>query len=296
MRYFVTGASGWIGSAVTTELLAAGHDVVGLVRSDASADAVRRLGAQVRRGDLADPAGLAAAAAESDGVVHLAYVHDFSRMDDAAAADRAAIDAMGDALAGSGRPLLIASGVLGLGRPGEVATERRIPDPAVHPRVANAARALALAERGVRSIVMRFAPTVHGAGDHGFVAALVGIAREHGESAFIGDGSNRWPAVHRQDAATLVRLALTGAPGGSVFHAVAEPGVAARDIATAIGAGLGLPVTSVSAGDAAAHFGWMAMFFGAGGTVSNDLTREQLGWTPMHPTLLEDLASGAYFA
>lgn len=295
MRYFVTGASGWIGSAVTTELLAAGHEVVGLARSDASAEAVRRLGADVRRGELGDPAGLADAAAESDGVVHLAFMHDFSRMGDAAAADRAAIDAMGTALAGSGRPLLIASGLMGLSGPSGPATERDTADPSVHPRIANAQLALSFAERGVRPIVMRFAPTVHGAGDHGFVATLVRIAREHGQSAYIGDGSNRWPAVHRQDAATLVRLALAEAPAGSVFHASAEPGIATRDIATAIGHGLGLPVTSVEPEAAADHFGWMGMFFGADCAASSDLTRQQLSWTPTHPTLLEDLATGAYF-
>jgi nucleoside-diphosphate-sugar epimerase len=256
---------------------------------------VRGLGADVRRGGLDDPAGLAEAADASDGVVHLAFIHDFSRMGDAAAADRAAIDAMGTAPAGSGRPLLIASGLMGLTGPSGAATERDTADPSVHPRIANAQLALSYAERGVRPIIMRFAPTVHGAGDHGFVAVLVDIARERGTSAFIGDGGNRWPAVHRQDAATLVRLALSDAPAGSVWHASAESGIPTRDIATAIGAGLGLPVIAVEPEAAAAHFGWMGMFFGADCAASSDLTRQQLGWTPTHATLLDDLATGAYF-
>ena len=295
MRILVTGASGWIGSATVTELLAAGHQVVGLARSDTSAATVEALGADVVRGGLDDPAGLGAAARDVDGVVHLAYIHDFSRMEDAAVADRRAIEAMAEPLAGTGGPLLIASGVVGLAQ-GRPSTEEDAPDPASHPRSATATYKVGLAEQGIRSGVVRFAPTVHGAGDHGFVSVLVGIARERGVSAYVGDGSSRWPAVHRLDAARLVRLAVEDAPAGSVVHAVAEEGVPAKDIAEAIGAGLGLPVASVDPEDAMEHFGWMGRFFGADLPTSSALTRERYGWTPTHPTLLQDLASGSYLA
>ena len=213
MRYFVTGASGWIGSAVVAELLEAGHEVVGLARSDASAERVRALGADVHRGELDDLESLVAGAAASDGVVHLGYNHDFSRMGEAAQTDLAAINAIGGALEGTDRPLLIASGTLGLAT-GRVATEEDAADPSSHPRIAGAQAALGFAERGVRSIVTRFAPTVHGPGDPGFVAVLVAKARETGVAGYVGDGSNRWPAVHRLDAARLVRLAVEGAPAG----------------------------------------------------------------------------------
>jgi nucleoside-diphosphate-sugar epimerase len=294
MRIFVTGASGWIGSAVTAELLGAGHQVVGLARSDRAAATIEALGAEVRRGALDDLDALRAGAADSDGVVHLGYNHDFSRMGEAAQTDRAAITALGDALAGSDRPLLIASGVAGLGgeRP---ATEQDAGNPATSPRVANAAATLAYAERGVRSGVIRFAPTVHGDGDHGFVAVLVGVAREKGVSAYVGDGAARWPAVHRQDAAALVRLAVEQAPAGAVLHAVAEEGVPTRDIAEAIGRGLGLPVASVPAEQAQAHFGWIGMFFGLDSRASSEGTQRLLGWRPTHPGLIADLDAGYYF-
>ena len=295
MRIFVTGASGWIGSAVVRELLQAGHQVVGLARSEEASARVAALGADVRRGDLQDTTSLAQAAADSDGVVHLGYSHDFSQMAEAAVLDRGAIEAMGTALEGSGRPLLFASGVLGLAV-GRLATEDDVPDPAVHPRVGNAVAAAALADRGVRPVAVRFAPTVHGAGDHGFVAVLAQVARERGVSAYVGDGANRWPAVHRDDAGRLVRLALDGAPAGSAVHAVAEEGVPARAIAEAIGRGLGLPVESVPADRAAEHFGWIGGFFAADCPVSSDRTRELLGWEPTGPTLLEDLDAGHYTA
>jgi len=213
MRVFVTGASGWIGSTVVSELLTSGQQVVGLARSDAAAARVTRLGAEVLRGDLDDLDSLRAGAASSDGVVHLGYNHDFSRMAQAARTDLQAIDAIGTILAGTGRPLVIASGTLGLA-PGRVGTEQDVPDIRSHPRVASAQAAQAMAERGVRSVIVRFAPTVHGEGDHGFMATLVAIARDKGVSGYIDDGANRWPAVHRLDAGSLVRLAVIDAPAG----------------------------------------------------------------------------------
>jgi nucleoside-diphosphate-sugar epimerase len=292
MKLFVTGASGWIGSAVTADLLAAGHQVVGLARSDEAAARVEAAGAEVRRGDLADTAGLSEAAAASDGVVHLGYHHDFSRMTEAAELDRAAIEAYGAALAGTGAPLLIASGVVGLGA--GVGTETDWPDAASHPRSGNALVAAGLAEQGLRPVVVRFAPTVHGDGDHGFVATLTQIARDRGVSAYVGDGTNVWPAVHRTDAARLVRLAVESAAAGTAVHAVAEEGVPTREIAAAIGASLGLPVESLPAEAASEHYGWMARFFAADLPTSSALTRERLGWAPTGPTLLEDLQAGHY--
>lgn len=294
MRILVTGASGWIGSASVVELISAGHHVLGLARNEEAEAKIRRLGAEVVPGSLDDLASLRAAAARADGVVHLGYKHDFSQMADAARTDRAAIDAFADVLQGTGGPLLIASGTLGLA-PGRVGTESDMPNPAVHPRVGNAAHALGLAERGIRSLVVRFAPTVHGAGgDHGFVATLAKIARAKGVSAYLGEGRNRWSAVNRLDAARLVRLAIHKAQPGSVLHAVAEEAIAARDIASALGQALELPVASIPVDRAAEHFDWIGMFFGADAPASNARTRELLGWEPTHATLLEDIAAGHY--
>jgi nucleoside-diphosphate-sugar epimerase len=304
MRVFVTGASGWIGSAVVPELIGAGHEVVGLARSDASAAALTAAGAAVQRGTLDDVDALHRAAGASDGVIHLAFKHELAFSGDfegAADADRRAVETLGEALSGSDRPLVIASGTLGLA-PGRLATEQDGHDPAPaalgdgpRARRATAEHVLSLASRGVRSSVLRLPPTVHGDGDHGFMAALVGIARSTGVSATIGDGTNRWPAVHRLDAARLFRLALEDAPAGSTLHAVADEGVPIRDIAATIGRHLNLPVVAVSPDAAAEHFAWLAGFLAMDSPASSTQTRELLGWQPVHPGLIDDLEQGHYF-
>jgi nucleoside-diphosphate-sugar epimerase len=306
MQVFVTGASGWIGSAVVPELLGAGHQVTGLARSDASAAALAAAGAQVQRGTLDDLDVLRSAAAASDGVIHLAFKHDIAFSGDfegAANADRRAVETLGDALADTGRPLVIASGTLGLA-PGRVATEAdgRGSDTAAAAwgsgpsiRLATAELTLSLASRNVRSSVMRLPPTNHGDGDNGFLAALVAIARDKGVSGYIGDGSNRWPAVHRLDSAHLFRLAVENAPAGSVLHAVAEEGVPIRAVAEVIGRQLDVPVVSVSAEDAAGHFSWLAGFLAADSPASSTLTRELMDWQPTQPGLIDDLDKGHYF-
>jgi len=306
MRVFVTGASGWIGSAVVPELLAAGHQVIGLARSDASADALATAGADVHRGDLDDLDTLCDAAAASDGVIHLAFKHELAFSGDfqaAAEADRRAVETFGEALAGSERPLVIASGLLGL-EPGRVATEQD--GHGSHAAVAafgggprarweTAELTLSLASRGVRSSIVRLPPTNHGDGDNGFIAALVGIAREKGVSGYIGDGANRWPAVHRLDSGRLFRLALEEAPAGTTLHAVAEEGVPVREIAEVIGRHLDIPVVSVVAQDAGEHFTWLGGFLGLDAPASSAWTRELLGWEPTHHGLIPDLDQGHYF-
>jgi len=296
MNVFVTGASGWIGSAVVPQLLAAGHQVVGLARSDDAAAAVVALGAEVRRGDLDDLDGLRAGAEASDGVIHLGFKHDVSDFAAAGRTERDAVETLCKALEGSDRPFLLAAGIALLA-PGRVLTERDAtpmvgPDA---PRGGAEELALSYAERGVRAVSLRFALTVHGEGDHGFVPTLVGVARERGSSGYVGAGANRWPAVHRLDAARLVRSALERSPAGSVVHGVAEEGVPTRAIAEAIGRGLGVPAVSVPAERAADHFGWLARFFAADCPISNELTRELLGWRPTRPGLVEDLEAGHYF-
>jgi len=305
MNIFVTGASGWIGSSVVPELLGAGHQVVGLARSEASAQRLEAAGATVRHGDLDDPAGLAAAAAASDGVIHLAFQHEVAwtgHFASAAAADRRAVEAMGAALADSDRPFVLASGVLGL-TSGRVATEDDglVPTAGIRAnpagqRSATALLALSLRGIGVRSSVLRLPPTVHGDGDQGFVATIVDIARRAGTSAYVGDGANRWPAVHRTDAARLARLAAEAAPAGSVLHAVADEGVPFRQIAEAIGRRLDVPASSVSPAEAVGHFAHLGHFVGMDSPASAAVTRELLDWEPTGPSLLDDLGQDHYFS
>jgi nucleoside-diphosphate-sugar epimerase len=297
MRVFVTGASGWIGSATVDELLAAGHEVTGLARSDASAAALQAKGARVHRGDLDDLASIHAGTEAAEAVIHLANKHDWSNPAASAAAERAAVQTIGDTLAGTGYPFLFASGVAGL-TPGRPATETdpspfRGPD---SPRGGSENLALEYVDRGVHAVSLRFAPTVHGAGDHGFIAAIAAVAREKNVSGYPGDGTNRWAAVHRSDAARLVALGLAKAPAGTRLHAVAEEGIPTRDIATAIGRATGLPVTSIDPEDVPGHFGWIGTFFGMDLAATSTATRELLGWAPAGPTLLEDLDAGAYSA
>ena len=290
MRVFVTGASGWIGSAVVDELVAAGHDVVGLARSDSSAAVVEEKGATVLRGDLDDLDSLRRGAADADATVHLANKHDFADPAESNRAERAAVEAIAESLVGSSRPFVVASGVLA----GE--TE---PSPFVGPdslRGGSENRAFDFIDQGVRAIAARFAPTVHGMNDHGFIAIITDVARRTGVSAYVGDGSHAWAAVHRSDAARLVRLGLERAPAGARLHAVAEDGVATRVIAEVIGARLGLPVSSVAAEDAVDHFGFIGQFFGRDMSSSSTLTRATYGWEPTGPTLAEDIEAGAYDA
>ncbi|SEF37434.1 Nucleoside-diphosphate-sugar epimerase [Amycolatopsis pretoriensis] len=295
MRVFVTGASGWIGTAVVGELLATGHEVSGLARSAGSAAKLEAKGVEVRRGDLDDLAGLRAGAEAADAVIHLANKHDFANPAVSNAAERAAVETIGDALSGSGRPLLLASGIAGI-RQGRPATEADAspfhgPD---SPRGGAENLALEYAGRGVRPVSLRFSPTVHGTGDHGFIAVLSAIAREKGVSAYPGDGTNRWAAVHVRDAARMVVLGLEKAPAGARLHAVAEEGVPTKEIAEAIGRAFDLPVASVAPDDVAAHYGWIGGFFAMDLAATSSATQELLGWTPEGPTLIEDLDTGAY--
>ncbi|WP_225846159.1 SDR family oxidoreductase [Streptomyces sp. HPF1205] len=294
MRIFVTGASGWVGSAVVPELIGAGHQVLALARSDSSAEVAAARGARVLRGGLDDMDTLRTGATECDAVVHLAFVHDFSRFEASVQTDARAIAAFGAALEGTGKPLVIASGTPAV--PGEVATERDRPRyPAGSPiagRAANAAAVLDMAARGVRSSVVGLPRTVHGEGDKGFVSWLVADARDKGSAGYVGDGSNRWPAVHVSDAGRLFRLAVERAPAGTMLHAVGDEGVAIRDMAEVIGRHLGVPAVYRPAED----FGFLGTVLSVDQPASAALTRELLDWRPTGPGLLEDLDKGHYFA
>ena len=297
MRVFVTGATGFIGSAVVRDLLDAGHQVTGLARCDDSAAALAAVGADVRRGSLEDLDSLRGGAAASDGVIHTAYIHDFSENNDAASyarTDGRAIEAIGEVLAGSGRPLVVASG-MPVPAPGRVTTEDdAAPENPAYPRVSERA-ALAFAGRGVRASALRLPPTVHGEGDHGFVPALIGIARAKGLAAYVGDGANRWSAVHRLDAARLFRLAVESAPAGTRLNAVGDEGVPFLEMAEVIGKHLDLPVTRLSQEEAAGHFGLFAVFASVDVPASGARTQKQFGWQPVHPGLIADLDEGHYF-
>lgn len=309
MRVFVTGASGWIGRGLVPDLTAAGHTVVGLARSDASARALRAAGAEVRPGTLDDLDTLRDAASSSDGVIHLAFKHDIAFSGDFAGAtdaDRAAIETFGEALTGTDKPFVIASGILGvLGvATGVVATERDGladtgdgggPISGADGRAANAHHTLALAGHGVRSSVVRLPPATHGDGDNGFITTAIGLARAKGAAAYVGDGANRWPSVHRDDAARLFRLALESAPAGSVLHAVDDEGVPIREVAEVFAEHLGVPAVSVTPEQAGEYVGWLGGFWGLDGPASARITRELLGWRPARPGLIADLKAGHYF-
>jgi nucleoside-diphosphate-sugar epimerase len=301
VRVFVTGASGHIGSAVVPELLQAGHDVVGLARSEQSAAALEAAGVEVARGDLNDPERLGDLAAEADGVIHLAFQHESMRSGDfegAVAADLRAIEALGAALEGTGKPLVTTSGTLMLAQAG-VNEGEGIEDDVLErgPRIDAENATIAFAERGVRSAVVRLPPLVHSDHDrHGFGPTLIAIARRTGVAGYVGDGANRWPAVHTRDAARVYRLAIESAPAGSRLHAVGDGGVPFREIATVIGRKLGLPAESIAAQDAEAHFAFLGTLVSLDNPVSSRRTHELLHWAPTHPGLIDDLEADHYFA
>jgi nucleoside-diphosphate-sugar epimerase len=293
MRVFVTGATGFIGSATVQDLIAAGHSVLGLARSDAGADALAKLGVEAHRGELTDHASLIAGAKACDGVIHTAFIHDFSQFLANIEIDRLAVTAMVGALEGTGKPLMIASGTMMVAH-ARPATEHDNPLSLEAPRAAS--EAIVRGAKGVRGGVVRLSPTVHGAGDHGFIPTLIAMARSNGFAAYVGNGQNRWPAVHRLDAARLFRLALEKAPPGAVLHAAAEEGIPMLSIAETIGAGLGLPVKSLSEEEAPAYINFLARFVGTDNPTSCAITRQTLGWDPTGPDLLTDLKEHGYFA
>ncbi len=292
MRVFVTGATGFIGSAIVKELLRAGHEVSGLARSDAAAAKLADAGAAVHRGTLEDLDSLQRGAAAADGVVHTAFIHDFSDYVANARTDKSAIEAMAATLAGSGRPLVVTAGTLGL-PPGRTATEDDEIGDAM-PRKSEAA-ALAAAARGIRAMVVRLPPSVHGDGDHGFVPALIQLAREHGFAPYVGEGANRWPAAHRLDVAVLYRLALEKGDAGDRFHGVADEGIPVRQIAETIGRQLDVPPVAKTPEEAAALLGFIGYALAMDGPASSALTQARLGWRPTRVGLIEDLERGRYF-
>jgi nucleoside-diphosphate-sugar epimerase len=293
MRVFVTGATGFVGSAIVPELINAGHQVLGLARSDAGAKSLIAAGAQVHRGDLEDLESLRSGAAMSDGVIHCAFNHDFSKFAANCEMDKRVIEILGFALAGSDRPLIVTSGTGVAHTPGRPSTEDDAPNSPI-PRVASEVAAASAAAQGVRVSVMRL-PQVHDPVKQGLITYLIDIAREKGVSAYIGGGLNRWPAVHRLDAARLYRLAFEKGSAGAGYNAVAEEGVPLRAIAEAVGRGLKVPVVSISPEDAGAHFGWLAAFVGFDVPASSTLTQERLGWRPTGPGLIADLDQMQYF-